>query len=352
MTNTQINHFSKANKLYKENKFSEALAEYLLIEKKYAASKAILSTVKYSINRLLVKTEKQASNLDLGIQALYETPNTPVNYVYDEKSPKPLISLTAISTRIERVAITIRSIKKQTLQPHSINLYISQDSYLVDEGIQANCGHLKEIFSLGVNIYNVKNIGPYRKQYPIIEQLKSAGADPKTPIVTIDDDVIYPKEIIKSLVETMSEKNAIVAHRGREISVTENAIADYSEFPIPSQYSSLNNVGTGKNGIAYQLGFFPASKKNYIGHILAPTADDIWCKWASTVYCVPTIILEPNAAYDASLDFEETAPEDKRGLFHNYNARGTNDIAINNMESYFSFATTGIYPLIKGFKNV
>lgn len=336
-------------------RISSALS--ILIRNKGEVSNTCLEKIYNSnLQRLFKKAQKRAKLYYLLTkpEPIFENKKNPRNYAEEHQDKKgifpPIISLTTISSRIHRIEETIKSISTQTREIHSINLYISHEPYLIDEGIKPDNPVLKKIANMGVNIYLTKNIGPYRKQLPLIIQLRSTNASPRTPIITIDDDVIYPEDIVEKLTQNLEEENAVVAHRGREILLENKRLAIYKKFPAPSLRSSFLNMGTGKNGIAYRLGYFPTNPEDFLGQIIAPTADDIWCKWVTAAYCIPTIILEPAAAYDASLDFKESDPNDKNGLFYNYNAKGTNDDAIENLESYFLTKGTGITSLF-GEKN-
>ncbi|GAB5380436.1 MAG: hypothetical protein Alis3KO_25760 [Aliiglaciecola sp.] len=348
----QTSLFSHANSLLDQGDLNEALQTYVKALEKYKESDELIRALRFAINQLAKVSRKHSNEMDFSSKAVFEHANNPRTYNASEGALNPVVSFTAISTRIERVAKTVQSIVKQSLPPHSINLYVSETPYLVDEGLDKNHPELKKISDLGVNVYHTNNIGPYRKQYPVIHQLRQAGASENTPIVTIDDDVIYPETILEDLVKTMLQVKSIVAHRGRKITLNSKGIDDYRSFPIPDKTSTLLNMGTGKNGMAYRLKDFPKDKSLYVGPLLAPTADDIWCKWVTTILRVPTLILEPNAAYDPSLDFEETSPTDKRGLFHTYNAKGTNDIAIKNMEAFFSAIGDGLFSTCKSIDNV
>lgn len=331
-------------------RFSDALL--LLANTMSSAKKVGLENIyEMNINRLLIKVKNRAREFysTMQIAAIFEHENNPKSYARqngnDNQNLKPLISMTTISGRIGRVEKTVSSLLNQSYEPHSINLYISSEPYLIDEGIDPNHSVLKDIGAMGVNIYQVSNIGPYRKQVPLICQLYSGSASPRTPFITIDDDVIYPSDIVERLMMEIDSSEAVVAHRGREIGFQSGGLSSYKSFQPPRACSSLLNIGTGKNGIAYRLGYFPDCPDNFVGHILAPTADDIWCKWATSYYCIPTVILEPAAAYDPTLDFAESEPSDKNGLFHKYNAKGTNDDAMKNLETYFVNKGAGLAAL-------
>ena len=308
-------------------------------------------------NRVIMKIRRQARDFYATLQPkpIFECKNNPRLYADQNKdhnqSLPPLISFTTISSRIDRIEKTVSSLAKQTSKVHSINLYISSEPYLIDEGIRPDNPILKGIAAMGVNIYQVPNIGPYRKQIPLIIQLNSAAASPRTPFITIDDDVIYPSDIIERLITALETSEAVIAHRGREIRFDSGKLCAYKSFPPPSERSSFSNIGTGKNGIAYRLGYFPTNPLDFVGHIIAPTADDIWCKWAISAYCIPTMILEPAAAYDPAFDFAESEPLNKNGLFHKYNAKGTNDDAMQNMESFYASRGIGLAAMLVGVVN-
>jgi hypothetical protein len=292
-----------------------------------------------NIERILRKCAMHARHTVWPIEALYENGNNP--RTSDGGTVRldaaPVVSLTTISSRIDRVAQTIDCIARQTLRPHSINLYISESPYLLDEGIERGNQHLQRIADLGANIYLTSNIGPYRKQYPLVQQLRLADASPETLIVTMDDDVLYPSDVLSQLTEAACSSDAVVAHRGREMAFDGRQLMPYSKFEAPALANSQRNLGTGKNGIAYRLKHFPTDSAAYVGPWLAPTADDIWCKWVTGVRSVPTIILEPRAIYDSRFDFSESKPADKIGLYHAFNAKGTNDDAMMNMEDFFLY---------------
>jgi hypothetical protein len=311
-----------------------------------------------NINRLLTKAKQKATLFMLSTSpiALFEQNRTPQSYASDTHglahNLPPIISLTAISGRIDRVETTVTSILKQSQKPHSINLYISEEPYLIDEGISRDNPALRRIADLGVNVYVVPNIGPYRKQVPLVIQLRSTLAPERAPIITIDDDVIYPPDIIIRLMTALETEEAVVAHRGRELTLEGGGLASYKKFLAPQTRSCMLNMGTGKNGIAYRLGYFPSNHEDYVGHILAPTADDIWCKWVISSYCIPTVILEPTAAFDKLLDFKEVEPNDKNGLFYKFNAKGTNDVAIANLEKYFSSKGVSVVAMMRDSRHV
>ena len=338
-------NFRRVISLEEDKKFDEALIQLnsIINQEKTIEKKEYYKTY---LQRLIERIEAYSPYEGLFIKQIFKEYKT-----LDRNSEAPVITLTAISGRLEGLFKTIDSILKQSLTPASINLFISEEPYLVDEGFNENDVLLKDLYEKGVNIYFTENIGPYRKQVPIIKLLREKGYPEETIFITIDDDVIYPKDTISALVSNISKTDTVTSYRGREIQLENSAIATYKKFTKPIENISAFNLGTGKNGIAYKLKYFPKNGENYVGSLIAPTADDIWCKWVTGVYCIETTILEPASAFDKTKDFEETAPENKVGLFHVFNAKGRNDIAIEAMEIYFSAKGKSLASILSGLDN-
>ena len=238
-----------SNEQEREGRFDRALQilRQALLDPAYGAIKKIITG---NIERILRKCAMRARYTCWSIEALYESGLSPnavgINSVNFEIPP--IISLTTISSRVDRVSQTIDCITRQTLKPHSINLYISEEPYLLDQGIQRGNEHLRRIADMGVNIYLTPNIGPYRKQYPLLQQLRGSNISPETLIITLDDDVLYPVNALEQLVSAARMDDAVVAHRGREMVFDGGRLKSYCEFKAPTSIKSQYNLGTGKNG--------------------------------------------------------------------------------------------------------
>lgn len=290
-------------------------------------------------NRLMLKIERRAEALLSTPFPLFETPTTPLTYAKDagiDAWLPPIVSLTTINSRLDACERTIESLLDQTLRPHSINLYISEEAYLLDQGISRNHPLLAQIAKLGVNVYVVPNIGPYRKQIPIITQLRSSGAPDSSCVVTTDDDVLYPEVAIERIVAQCRKNGEIAAHRGRRMHRNNERFGSYAGFDAPASTSSLENLPNGRNGIAFLLSHIPFEAKYLAGPVIAPTADDLWLKFVTLVRCIPCAVLEPSAMMDPAVDYQDVYPERKDGLWRGYNANGSNDVSLESLDSYFS----------------
>ena len=350
-----MNYMQQAGVLELTGNFGAAMRCLDAAQAQAMANDLLRKHYQQSLARLCGRIDGAGVMRNLAVTQLYQGAESPDSYDFETEAgsnapARPIVSLTTIAARMPRLERTIDSMLAQQLPAHSINLFISREPFLVDEGIAPDDARLGALARKGVNIYHCANIGPYRKQYPLLSILHAAGAHPQTPIVTIDDDVLYPSDTLQRLVAGLYESDCVTSFRGRVLATDEHGIASYKQCGEPGVAISLSNIGTGKNGIAYKLGFFPQSTSHYVGPLLAPTADDIWCKWVTATVCIPTCILVPQAAFDPSLDFAETDPEDKLGLFHKYNARGSNDDAIRSLELWFTNKSTGLHALIRDVK--
>jgi hypothetical protein len=363
---TRVRSFLSANSTFEISQVEKALSDYIPVATDPEFPELICSLVKLERHPLSTKLAKAAAQNVEAIfdvlkanartsmslpEALYVHKTTPLSLVGSApKGPSPVISLTCISTRLERLPATLETLFAQDLSPHSVNLYISSEPHLLDKGIPKDDPTLKKIHAMGANVYHVKNLGPFRKQHPVVAQLHSVNASPSTLIVTVDDDVLYPRDTLRNLATLCDREHCVVAQRGRKMLFSEGKIAAYDSFRIPTSSISHMNLANGRNGIMYKLRFFPKNHELYVGPWLSPTADDLWCKWIMAYYCIPTMITEPKAAFVPSLDFEETDKSDKLSLFHAFNARGKNDIAIESLEAYFGSRLKSFHMLHGGEK--
>ena len=127
------------------------------------------------------------------------------------------INLTTTSSRLELCSSTIWSLLNQSVQPDVINLWISHDRYMADEGISnipEFVGLMNNISDI-IRVHFVENTGPYRK---LIPALRSSQAEDY--IVYVDDDVVYGKDWLKTLLNCFlsHDKKYIVASRIRKVS--------------------------------------------------------------------------------------------------------------------------------------
>lgn len=239
---------------------------------------------------------------------------------------KVIISLTTISSRIAQINMVLNHLLKQDYENFEIRVHISKDSYLLDKGIldiddNVLCDpKIKYIF--------VKNTGPYRKLIPVLNEFWGTHQ----AIVTVDDDVIYPSNLLSTLLVANQIFDCPIAFRGRKIKFDKTTILPYNQWQKTELSScSISNLPTGKDGIFYRPSYFHKDVLDIDKAVeLAPTTDDLWFKWYTVLNEKPSVLL-----FNSLADSFDVANETNETLFDSFNKHTNNDQVIQNLEEYF-----------------
>lgn len=189
------------------------------------------------------------------------------------------INITTINSRLDLCAATVWSLMQQTLVPDQINIWISKDKYLSDDGISDVPTWIYDLNKINniVRVIYVNNTGPYRKIIPAIRQAKDDDI-----LIYADDDVIYAKTWLEKLINIFMhyKGNMVVASRIRE--------KKKNVFGIYQSYSMLSLCNTNKifnkDFIITGVGGCVLSRKHILDKYIymddflnvCPRADDIW----------------------------------------------------------------------------
>ena len=241
------------------------------------------------------------------------------------------ISLTSISSRMTTLHLTLMSLLDQSYSDIRINLYLSREPYLLDEGVD-DVGEeivaLQKIAGERLRITYTRNTGPYRKLIPYL--LENWGTS--RLVVTVDDDTVYPKDWLQGLLYAYGRNGCSVAYRGHRIVTEGDGFAPYRSWmksEILENPSPLI-LPTGKDGILYDTAFFPLNVLNMTDALrLAPTTDDLWFRWNLVMNGISVYIIKT----DYTFSFEES--DYQSSLYLNFNRGGSNDVAIKELDRYF-----------------
>lgn len=242
------------------------------------------------------------------------------------------ISLTSMSSRMSTLSQTLQSLLDQSYENLRINLYLSREPYLLDEGVTElpqDILDLQAAAGTRLNIQFCPNWGPYRKLLPY---LRSNWGKSKL-VVTVDDDTIYPQNWLQGMVDAYDVYRCVIGYRGHRINVRDGRIAPYRSWMRNriEENPSLMILPTGKDGILYNTAFFPINVLNISDALrIAPTVDDLWFRWHLLLNQVNVNVI--NVDYKAGT-FDET--DYSSSLYLNYNREGGNDTAIADLQTYF-----------------
>lgn len=182
----------------------------------------------------------------------------------------PVVSLTSYSKRVRLVHLAIESIGRGSQKPSRLILWLDEP-----ERLARPTRALRRLVKRGLEIRKTPNYGPHKKYYPYAASLAAHSV----PLVTSDDDTMYPKLWLESLLRAhANDPTLVVAHRVSLIEVSDGAIAPYSSWKAAtSRTLSPRNFAVGVRGILYPPAFLDVLRVQGTGfEAVAPRADDIW----------------------------------------------------------------------------
>ncbi len=251
-------------------------------------------------------------------------------------APELIVSFTSYPERIPTIHRMLESVFEQTISPGKIILWLSEDQF---PGKEADLPiSLLSYRDRGLKIRFVPDdLKPHKKYYYAMQEF------PDRPIVTLDDDVIYPGDTLSKLWESYQLfPHAVSAIRAHRIAITDGRIGKYSEWiqnePMFFRRPSMLAFATGVGGVLYPPGFMPpiAFDKQLINDYCL-LGDDIWLKCMEILSDTPTVSADIDAAFTYVEGTQDTA------LWKNNQSKGYND-------AYFSDIATALEN--KGFESL
>lgn len=220
---------------------------------------------------MLIKA--QALNLAnlLRIQAMTSS----LSGVEPDSPRRIVISLTTFDKRIDDVYLCIESLLQQSLRPNRIILWLSEEEFPHGTELPATLLRQK---SRGLEIcFCSRDIGPYKKIIPTLSLC------PEDNIVTVDDDVMYPVDMLDLLYRRhLVFPKAVVANVTHQLARDPNGkLMPYKQWPrgyqVDAPKDDVYPVGIG--GVLYPPNsFHPLVLDESLFTRLCPRADDVWLK--------------------------------------------------------------------------
>ena len=238
-----------------------------------------------------------------------------------------IVSLTSFPARIRKVWLTIETILRQTEKPDRIILWLYNEDFNGKESLPKKLVNLEK---RGLEIrFCDENLMPHLKYfYTMIEY-------PDSHVITIDDDVFYPSDLIEKLRKCHKfYQGAIVSAITRQIKVSGNKIMPYDEW----QYLSINtepsslNLMMGVGGAFYPKGSIhpDAFKLDNLKRMSLKT-DDIWLKFMS----LKSKTAVASISGEFSRFFIPLIIENNRCLMSDNINKGTNVIVLQNLLNHY-----------------
>lgn len=182
----------------------------------------------------------------------------------------PVVSLTSYGRRIDTVFLTIESIASGSFLPSRIILWLDHEPTF--QNLPDSLIRLKR---RGLEVCLTVNYGPHTKYYPYIKVTRLF----EVPLVTADDDILYPHDWLKRLAEAHSEEPAVInCYRARVIAFEGEALAGYEHWELCRETTpKTRHFATGVSGVIYPPMFLDVLRDAGTAFTdCCPRADDIW----------------------------------------------------------------------------
>lgn len=244
----------------------------------------------------------------------------------DEKS-NIIISLASYPDRIDSVNLTIMTLLSQSVRPRAVMLCLAKEQF--PSGEKDLPKKLTSLKADGLIIRFSEDLKPHKKYYyPMME-------NPDCFIITVDDDVLYPENLVELLMDTaVKYPDTVVCTWGHRITLDENGnISRAGEWKyltggIEPAYSV---IPTGVGGVLYPPGILDIEVFNQIAiRELCLNADDLWLKVMAVKNHKKAVrVNKPAKLYFTILKTQ------KSGLFYDNALKNKNDVAWDNiMKAY------------------
>ena len=245
-----------------------------------------------------------------------------------EEKGRIIVSLTSFPARFDTLDICIKSLFAQSVKPDKIVLYLGKEC---DDAVLP--GRLTELEKYGLEIKRgYADIRPHKKYFFAMQEY------PEDIIITVDDDLMYHRNMIKSLLESYRRNpNAVSARRVHRITSSGGDLEPYDSFD--KCYTKMTEpshmlLSTNGAGTLFPPGSLPdealdidAIKK------LCLDADDIWIKFMLIKKGVPVVWVKSNQSMPPEIPGTQ-----KIALYYSNTDKdnSNNDRCIQAMEEHFN----------------
>lgn len=209
----------------------------------------------------------------------------------DKRDKKIIVSVTTIPPRIKKIQQVMMRMLTQTVRPDRIVIYLGNSQF---EGKKLPVFLKLQMELFGVEVRYVEDIGPHTKYFWAMKEF------PNDLIVTVDDDIRYPNDMIEELYNSYKKHpNCVSARRCHLITFDEQGvIKKYTDWKY--KYSDLIDTPsmllfpTGVGGVLYPPGLVHSETFNLENlKKLALKNDDIWLKFMEVMNNVPVVMTKP-----------------------------------------------------------
>lgn len=182
----------------------------------------------------------------------------------------PVVSLTTYGQRLAGVHYTIESIGSGTCRPSRMMLWIGHD--LLATGLPEP---LQRLLRRGLEVHGCHDLGPHTKYFHAMNSVPG-----NRPLVTADDDILYPRNWLARLVAPAARGPRLVhCHRAHVMTFeADGRLALYESWPAcHSTTPSFRHFLTGVGGVIHPPAMQEVVRAAGDAFMACcPRQDDIW----------------------------------------------------------------------------
>ena len=256
----------------------------------------------------------------------------PISYgvAKQELNTPIIVSLTSYPARFPTLHICLKSILNQTMKPTKVILWLDKDVSL--DSVP------KKVLKLQKKGLIIRSEGeplkPHKKYFHAMKEFKN------TCIVTVDDDVIYTRDMLASLYTSYQKHpDCISARRVHKIQYDiNNKAVDYNSWVYDCKKDpgpSKQLIATGVGGVLYPPHIFDMDSENFNPKNIMDNAwsvDDIWLKFVENSLNIPVVWVPNKQTHPIYITDKSLA---KTSLYISNVHNNHNDVAIKNCEQFF-----------------
>lgn len=247
----------------------------------------------------------------------------------EKREEEVIVSLTSFPARFDKLHLVIESILRQSMKPDKIILYLDDDVGVDIEELPDTVKNLREY---GLTIEKRGGyIKPHKKYYYAIKE------HPESIIITVDDDILYPKNLIEELFAVHRKfPNCVVATRSHRILFDKDGtIKKYNDWEWMCELvekPSMQLMATGCGGVLYPVHCMDEKLLDMsLIQKLSPNADDLWLKVMQVLKHTP--VVNCNQSVRKQRVVVDGSQEESLNSSNVHQNR--NDIYMNNLMEYF-----------------
>lgn len=181
-----------------------------------------------------------------------------------------VVVMTTTASRIASVWAAIESIGAGTDRPQRLVLWLD------DPALSELPTSLQRLERRGLEVRRVDpGLRVHTKWWPYVQ----GSSEHRLPMVTSDDDQLYPRLWLRRLLEhAQRHPGCVVAHRAHRVAVARTGLTRYTDWqPVRSTRPSFGSFGTSVSGQLFPAALLDRLREAGTGFLqLTPEADDVW----------------------------------------------------------------------------